>query len=292
MGFKISDSASDMRETAGPGGSRALTYRQVLSLAWPIMLAQIATAMTGVVDTAVIGRYDDRVGLAAVAVAAVAFSFIYWGFGFLRMATTGLTSQAIGRQDFVESRRILARALILGAGFGIVLLLGSPLLGRAIFAAFGATDEVEGLAREYFLARIPGAPAALMGYGIMGWLIGVGRTRALLAYQVVANGTNVVLDITFVASFDLGPAGVGAGTAIAEWVALIFGVWLLRKELGELRRPRALLEPARVREMLVANRDVMIRTLALLFSFAWFINSGASVGTAALAGNQVLLQFV
>ncbi|MFT5433051.1 MAG: MATE family multidrug resistance protein, partial [Myxococcota bacterium] len=150
----------------------------------------------------------------------------------------------------------------------------------------------EGLGREYFIARIPGAPAALMGYGIMGWLIGVGRTRALLAYQVVANGTNVVLDITFVAGFDLGPAGVGAGTAIAEWVALFFGLWLLRREFGELRRPRALLEPSKIRAMLAANRDVMIRTLALLFSFAWFINSGASVGTAALAGNQVLLQFV
>ncbi|MFT5434791.1 MAG: MATE family multidrug resistance protein, partial [Myxococcota bacterium] len=108
----------------------------MLALASPIMLAQIATAMTGVVDTAVIGRYDDQVGLAAVAVAAVAFSFIYWGFGFLRMATTGLTSQAVGRRDFVESRRVLARSLILGAAFGALLLLFSPLLERAIFAAF------------------------------------------------------------------------------------------------------------------------------------------------------------
>jgi len=44
--------------------------------------------------------------------------------------------------------------------------------------------------------------------------------------------------------------------------------------------------------LLAANRDLMIRTLALLFSFAWFINSGARAGTAELAGNEVLLQFI
>ena len=156
---------------------------------------------------------------------------------------------------------------------------------------FQAEPDVEAGAAAYFGARIWGAPAILVGFGISGWLLGAGRTRALLALQVVLNGVNAALDAWFVAGLDLGPAGIGAGTAIAEWVALAFGLFLVRGDLRVGGRDR-ILDRARLRALLAANRDIMIRTLALLFSFAWFVNSGAKVGTAELAGNEVLLQFI
>jgi MATE family multidrug resistance protein len=102
---------------------------------------------------------------------------------------------------------------------------------------------------------------------------------------------NAGLDAWFVAGLDLGPAGIGAGTAIAEWTALAFGLLLVRGDVRRLERAR-ILDRNRIRSLIAANRDIMIRTLALLFSFAWFANSGARVGTASLAGNEVLLQFV
>ena len=116
-----------------------LTRRKVLALALPVVAAQAATATTGLVDTLVMGRYGDKADLAAVAIAAVAFSFIYWAFGFLRMSTTGLTAQAGGRGDADETRAILVRALLLGAAIGTVLILISPLtkLAMAILVADG-----------------------------------------------------------------------------------------------------------------------------------------------------------
>ena len=266
-----------------------LTRRKVVSLAIPVVLAQAATATTGLVDTAVMGRFGDKADLAAVAIAAVAYSFIYWGFGFLRMSTTGLSAQANGRGDRPEVRAILLRTLMLGGMIGLGLFLLTPLLRWLTFAAFAGTEEVETLAAGYFNARIFGAPAYLMGLGITGWLLGTGKTGQMLAFQIVMNGVNVVLDIWFVVDLRLGPAGIGAGTAIAEWTALAVGLVMVRKGF---RSPACLFDPAKLYALFSANRDIMIRTLALVFCFGWFVRSGTLIGTAATAGNQVLLQFI
>ncbi|MEQ9316199.1 MAG: MATE family efflux transporter, partial [Henriciella sp.] len=266
-----------------------LSRSKVMALAVPVMLAQAATATTGVVDTAVMGLYGDKFDLGAVAVASVVMSFLYWAFGFLRMSTTGLTAQAKGAGDEVEAQSILQRALLLGGALGLTILILSPLLKLIVFEPFSAGENVKDLARDYFDARVWGAPAVLMGYGITGWLLGTGRTGQLLAFQIVMNGVNAGLDIWFVAGLDWGPAGIGAGTAIAEWVSLAFGLVLVR---GGLSRSKGLFDRAKLSALVNANRDILIRTLALLFAFAWFVNSGASLGAAELAGNEVLLQFV
>lgn len=266
-----------------------LTRSRVIRLAVPVMLAQAAIAATGVVDTAVMGLYGDKADLAAVAIASVAFSFIYWGFGFLRMSTTGLVAQAVGRGDQAEAKATLQRGLLIGAGFGLSIFLISPLLSRIVFAPFGAEPDVVLLADGYFAARVWGAPALLTQYAITGWLLGTGRTGALLAMQIVMNGVNIVLDVWFVAGLGWGPMGIGAGTAIAEWVALAFGLVLIGRSL---KKEAKLLDRTALVALFNANRDILIRTLALLFAFAWFIRSGAQMGTAQLAGNEVLLQFI
>ena len=268
---------------------QTLSRGHVLRLAVPVMLAQAAIAATGVVDTAVMGLHGDKTDLAAVAVASVAFSFIYWGFGFLRMSTTGLVAQAMGRDDKAMARATLQRGLLLGAGFGIAIFALSPLLRLFVFSPFGAEADVVDLADGYFGARVWGAPALLTQYAITGWLLGTGRTGALLAMQIVMNGVNIALDIWFVAGLGWGPTGIGAGTAIAEWVALIFGFVLI---WPALKRETGLLDRAALMALFNANRDILIRTLALLFCFAWFVRSGAQMGTAQLAGNEVLLQFI
>ena len=266
-----------------------LTRSKVMALAVPVMLAQAATASTSVVDTAGMGLYGTKFELGAVGVAAVVMNFLYWAFGFLRMSTTGLAAQASGAEDRLEVDSILQRALLLGGALGLAILVLSPLLKLIVFEPFSAGGEVKTLAKEYFDARVWGAPAVLMGYGITGWLLGTGRTGQLLAFQIVMNGANAALDIWFVAGLGWGPAGIGAGTAIAEWIALAFGLVIVLKALS---RSQNLFDRARLAALINANRDILIRTLALLFCFAWFVNAGASLGTAQLAGNEVLLQFV
>ena len=266
-----------------------LSYLRVIRLSVPVMMAQAAIAATGVVDTAVMGLAGTKADLAAIAIASSVFSFLYWGFGFLRMSTTGLVAQAQGRGDASAARAVVQRALCLGLALGLLLLVVAPFVRTAVFFPFGATASVNGLGQAYFDARIWGAPALLMSYGITGWLLGTGRTGALLAMQLVMNGVNVGLDAWFVLGLGWGPAGIGAGTAIAEWAALLLGLLLIR---GSLKPERGLGDRQALGALFGANRDVLIRTLAMLFCFAWFVRSGTQLGTATLAGNQILLQFI
>ncbi len=262
--------------------------------AWPVVLAQAATALTGVVDTVVMGWTGDAADLGAIAIASVTFSFVYWAFGFLRMATTGQTAQARGRGEPGEAAAVLARALTLALTLGVGLWVLFPVIRIVALSLFSATAEVEAGAAAYYGARIIGAPAALMGYALNGYLLGTGRTRALLGFQIVLNGTNAALDAFFVTQWGWGPFGIGAGTSIAELCALAAGALWIHRDLPmawrRLRSPWA--EPAAWTSLLGANRDIAIRTLAMLGAFGWFSNAGALLGTAVLAANQVLMQFV
>lgn len=272
-----------------PADRPPLTRRAVLALAWPIVLSQSATALPGVVDTAVMGRTGTATDLAAVAVAAVLFQFLYWAFGFLRMSTTGLTAQARGRGDEGEVQAQLLRGLAIALALGLAVQAASPVVKHLALQVFQASAAVEAEALAYFDARILGAPAALLGFVINGWLLGVGRTRALLAYQLVLNGSNAALDVALVAGAGWGAAGIGAGTALAEGLALIVGLWLVRADLGWRA---GLWRGDAVRKVFAANVDILLRTLALLTAFGWFVNAGARQGDAEAAGNQVLLQFI
>ncbi|MBV1861756.1 MAG: hypothetical protein KUG77_25275 [Nannocystaceae bacterium] len=193
-----------------PGTPSRLTRTAVLTLAWPVVLAQAATALTGVVDTIVMGRVGGKSDLAAVGVAAVIFSFVYWAFGFLRMSTTGLVAQAQGASENAQARAHLLRALIVAATIGALIVLCARPIEWIALASFDAAADVELLSSEYFRARVWGAPAALMGYAVTGYLLGTGRTRALLAFQLVLNVVNAGLDAWLAGARGWGPAGIGA----------------------------------------------------------------------------------
>ena len=276
-----------------------LTRSAIFRMAWPIMLANAAAPLLGLSDTAVLGNLGGTAELGAIALGSVIFNFVYWSFGFLRMSTTGFTSQAQGAGDENEVRAILLRSLLLAVAIGSVLIALSPLIGRAAFALLGASPRVEATAAEYFFVRIWGAPATLGTYALTGSFIGLGMSRRLLVSQLLLNGLNVALDIWFAGYLGWGARGIAWGTVISEWLALGFGLWLARDVLarraaedGPFWELRRLLDPAKLRQTLGANADIMIRTLTLLSSFAWFTNQSARFGDTALAANHVLLEFI
>ncbi len=263
------------------------------------MLGQASVPLVGIADTAVIGRTGDTAGLAGVALGASVIMLVFWTFGFLRMGLTGLTAQAAGQQDTREVEALLLRSLVIGFALGLVLWALSWPITAGLFALLAGGEAITAEASAYVTARFFGAPAALTVYAFTGWLLGLGRTREALVLQIVMNIANIAADITLVWGFDMGAMGVGMGTAFAEWLALIVGLALVARVAGAslpaiiARTPRAtLLDRARLAALFAVNRDIMIRTIALLILFLWFANAGARLGAAALAANHILLQFV
>ena len=277
----------------------SISYRYLLQKAWPIILANASVPLLGLVDTAVIGNVGSITDLGAIAFGALIFSFVYWSFGFLRMGTTGFAAQASGAGDQQEVRAVLGRAVLIALCLGVVLISIQWPIGLADFSLLDGSTPVEAVAQEYFDIRIWGAPATLATFALMGLLIGLGKSRTLLIVQLFLNGLNILLDVWFAGILGWGASGIALGTVIAEWTTVLLAGWLVyrtlneRKLLTEVFWPKAkIMDLSALLKTASANLDIMLRTLILVFSFAFFINQSAKFGDTVLASNHILLQLI
>jgi len=276
-----------------PAAAR-ITHRRVLAIAAPIVLANATVPILGAVDTGVVGQLGQAAPIGAVGIGAIIVTALYWLFGFLRMGTVGLTSQARGAGDEGEVIALLIRALLIGGGGGLALIvLQSPLIW-ASFQVSPASAQVEGLADGYMRIRLWSAPAAIAMYGITGWLIAQERTSAVMVLQLWMNGLNIALDLWFVMGLGWGVNGVAFATFLAEWSGLALALWFCR---GVFIGPRwrdwaRVFDAPKLRNMAIVNTDLLIRSLMIEAIFVSFLFLGAGFGDATLAANQVLMQFL
>jgi multidrug resistance protein, MATE family len=271
-----------------------VSHRRVLAIAGPIMLANVSQPLLGIVDTAVIGRLPEPHYIGAVAIGSLIFSFLYWGFGFLRMGTGGLAAQAYGAAEPAELAAVLARAILIAAAIGAALVALAPLIAAIAFNAIQASDAVEREASIYFSIRIWSAPFTLMTYALVGWFVGIGKTRAALVMALFLNGVNMGLDALFVLWLGMTADGIALGTLIAEVSAALLGLVLVAVELRRVQArwdAARIFDAARLKRMVSVNFDIMVRSLLLILAFSWFTGQGARMGDVTLAANAVLMHF-
>ena len=279
--------------TAVDGAEDSRTWhRRVLGLAGPIILSNLSTPLLGAVDTAVVGHLPDPTYIGGVAIGAMVFSFLYWGFGFLRMGTTGFTAHVYGAGDAAELRAAFLRPLLLAGLFGLALILLQAPIGWIAFRLVDGSPDVRAAAAGYYHIRIWSAPATLTNYTVLGWLLGTRRVRVALGLQVLLNLTNIVLDLSFVLGFGMAARGVALATLIGEAVTAAIGLALVLRTLGRegvaTDWPRVL-DRARLVALFRVNADIFIRTLCLVFAFGYFTATGARLGDVTLAANAILL---
>lgn len=275
--------------------TRAVTHSKVWALAGPMILANLSTPLLGMVDTAVVGHLNSPVYLGAVALGAMLFTFLFWGFGFLRMVTTGLTSQANSHDKHHATRDVLLQSGLLALVIALLLLLLQSPIGWLAFKFIDGSPDVLAAAHNYYQIRIWSAPATLLNYAILGWLIGMGASRSALVIVLVINISNIVFDLLLVNHFGMKADGVALASVMAEYIGLVFALGLLSKRQLALKQ----IELKKELQLLLQNRkglnlhgNFMLRTLCLIFSFAFFTNQGAQQGDVTLAANMVLLNFI
>ena len=278
--------------TAQSISAPSITHGAVWALAGPMIVANLSVPLVGAVDTAVVGHLPEPHHIGAVALGALIFSFLYWGFGFLRMGTTGFIARAYGANDEIALARITLRFLMLGLLLGLaVIVIGQPLIRFALYC-IDSSLKVERLAEQYALIRLWSAPATLCIYVFTGIFIGLHNTRLALALQLVLNLVNIALDLLFVPVLEWGVAGVAWATLIAEYTAALCGFILLRKSLIKALKTAdwsQILQASALKEMMRANGNIFIRTLCLVFSFALFTAQSARHGELILAANTILI---
>ncbi|KWV48735.1 MATE family efflux transporter [Bradyrhizobium macuxiense] len=271
-----------------------ITSRQVFAIAGPAMVANLTTPLIGIVSTTAIGRLDDAALLGGVAMASVIFDCLFWLFAFLRMSTLAFTAQAQGAGETQEFAAILVRGFIVAGLIGTALIALQLPLATLTFSVMGGSAGVTHAARTYFMIRIWSAPLALGNYVILGWLVGQARPNLALMLQIVINLINMAATVLLVLVYGEGIAGAAIAAVLAEATGFALGIvvaWRIAK--GSFVVPRAaLFDRAKLMRMLAVNRDIMIRTAALIVVFLFFTAKGAREGDVTLAANSVLNNFL
>ncbi|MDH4073480.1 MAG: MATE family efflux transporter, partial [Gammaproteobacteria bacterium] len=269
--------------------------RDIWRIAAPMILSNVSVPLLGMVDTGVTGHLEDAVYLGAVAIGATIFGFIYAGFNFLRMGTTGITAQAFGAADDDRVKVALGQALVVALAIAAALLLLQVPIGATALRLLGPEPDVAAWAGEYFSIRIWSAPATLANYALIGWFIGLQNGRVPLYIVLTINVTNIVLDLVFVLGLGMKVDGVAIASVIAEFAGLALGgafalSWL--KQNGGRIAASNLLTLAEYTAFFAVNAHLLVRTLALMFTFSFLTAAGARLGSVVLAANAVLLNLL
>jgi MATE family multidrug resistance protein len=258
------------------------------------MVANLTTPLIGIVSTIAIGRLGDATLLGGVAITSVIFDCLFWLFAFLRMSTLAFTAQSLGAGETQELRAHLVRGFVVAALIGASLIVLQVPLAAVLLGAVGGSEGVTRAAKVYFSIRIWSAPLALANYVVLGWLIGQARAPLALGVQIAINVINMAATALLVLVLDAGIAGAAIAAVVAEAAGLLLGILIARRlTYGKPAVPRAaLLDRAKLMRMLTVNRDIMIRTAALISTFLFFTAQGARAGDVTLAGNAVLNNFL
>lgn len=269
--------------------------KTILRLAIPNIISNISVPLLGLVDTYLMGQLDSPIYLGAIAIAGIIFSFIYWGFGFLRMGTTGITAQASGRNDETEVYYTFLRALIIAILVGLTLIVGQQLVALIGFKIVSASTEIERIAKPYFYIRIWDAPAAIGLYALNGWFFGMQNARYPMIITVTVNVLNIVLNYLFVFHYGMRANGVALGTVIAQYSGFVLAIALFLwryKHLTKKINTKIFLNAAALIHFFKVNFDIFLRTLCLIFTFSFFTALSENEGIILLAVNTILLQYV
>lgn len=267
--------------------------KKILQLAIPSIVSNITVPLLGLIDVAIVGHLGSAAYIGAIAVGGMLFNIIYWLFGFLRMGTSGMTSQAFGQRDLKEVTRVLLRAVGVGLFIALCLLLLQYPIRKIAFLLLDATPEVRELATVYFNICVWGAPAVLGFYGFAGWFIGMQNSRFPMFIAITQNVVNIVASLSFVYLLDMKIEGVALGTLIAQYAGLFMASLLWLRYYGRLKiafRWREIIGKTAMKRFFQVNSDIFFRTLCLVAVTTFFTSTGARQGDVVLAVNTLLMQ--
>jgi len=270
-------------------------HKRVIALAWPMIISNVSIPLLGIVDTAILGHLDSAVYLGAVAIGASIMAFIFWGFGFLRMGTTAMTAQAVGRKDVDTTVQTLVHSRVLALLLGsLLIVLSNPLLVLALNLV-SPSPKLWSLASDYCQIRIWGSPGVLFSMVVIGWFIGQQNTRIPLVIMVTTNVVNIALDALLIIGLDMNSDGAAIATVCADYLgAGLAGyfIWSQYRQRLKTRMIKQLLVLKQYQQLFTINGYLFLRTQIMLLVFAFFTAQGAQMGDDILAANAIILQLL
>ena len=276
--------------------SSKFSKKQIILLSIPVFFSNMAIPLVGMVDTGLMGNLSETKYLAATSIATSVMTMIVWSFGFLRMGTVGIVAQAYGRSDYREIVKTILRNIVLALIAAFIIIIFFPALKIAIINLFSPSDETEVLIKTYLNVRIFSIPAELIIYVLVGFYLGIQKTKISSFLIIVLSSLNIIFSSLLVLTYDLKVFGVALGTLISSYITLIiftlFTYNYIIQKFKVIPKFENLVVRSKLLKLLNINLDIFIRTLFLTFAFLWVTYLGSKIGEDYLAVNTILMQFI
>lgn len=267
--------------------------KRIIALTIPNIISNITVPMLGMVDLAIVGHLGGTSLIGAIAIGTAIFNLIYWNFGFLRMGTSGLTAQALGRRSFTECMTMFTRSMVIGLAIAFTLLLFQKPIFTVANWFMGSSESLQDVVAQYFFVRIWGAPAVLAMYVFKGWFIGMQNSKTPMWISIQINVVNIVLSYLFAFEMGMGIGGVALGTILGQYSGCVTSLIILLTRYKVVTRYfhfKGSLKLSEMKKFFRVNTDILLRTICLSLVFASFTAFSTHLGEDTLAVNTVLLQ--
>ena len=272
----------------------SITY--ILKLSIPIFFANLAIPLVGIIDTSLMGNLGNLSYLTATSIAANLFSMIFWSFGFLRMGTVGMVSQALGQNNYQEILNIILRNLLFVLTVSVLIYISQFFILNLSLKIFDLSELTKEFYIQYFKIRIYSAPGELTLYIITGLFVGLQKTKISSLAVGFFSILNIVLSVILVTRFDLNIKGVAYGTLFSALVTsvifLTYTFYYLKKFTTIELNITKLLDFKKIKKIFNINFNIFIRTILLTFSFLWFTYLGTQIGENYVSANAILINLV
>ena len=276
--------------------SSKFSKKQIILLSIPVFFSNMAIPLVGMVDTGLMGNLSETKYLAATSIATSVMTMIVWSFGFLRMGTVGIVAQAYGRSDYREIVKTILRNIVIALIAAFIIIIFFPALKIGISYFFSPSDETEVLIKTYLNVRIFSIPAELIIYVLVGFYLGIQKTKISSFLIIVLSSLNIIFSSLLVLTYDLKVFGVALGTLISSYITLIiftiFTYNYIIQKFKVIPKFENLVVRSKLLKLLNINLDIFIRTLFLTFAFLWVTYLGSKIGEDYLAVNTILMQFI
>lgn len=201
--------------------TRGIPWKKIVIFTVPMLIGNIAQQLYNTVDSIVVGKYVGDNALAAVGSASPVLNLLLVLFMGISVGAGIMVSQYFGAKKREELSTIIGNCITMTAIASLLLMILAPMVIRPLLELLDTPASIIGWCTSYLTILMMGI-AGCAYYNILGGILrGLGDSVAALVYLIVATVLNIVLDVLFVAKFNMGVSGVALATVIAQAVSSV-----------------------------------------------------------------------
>jgi len=204
-------------------------WKRIIEFAIPMLIGNIAQQFYNTADSIIVGRYVGDNALAAVGSASPILHLLLVLFVGISVGASIMVSQYFGAKDRENLSRTIGICMTLTGIASVIIMIIGPIITYPLLGLLNTPASIIDWCADYLIIFFVGI-AGFSYYNILaGILRGLGDSFSALVFLLISTFLNIILDIWFVAGFNMGVPGVALATVIAQGISGILSLLKLLK---------------------------------------------------------------